>query len=79
MSTMSDPNSLESLQALYVDLLAFSEGLVTLDRLELQLGAHVQDLRNLLDKKARNEQSRQTLASGTASPPPCLFTANSTF
>jgi nuclear pore complex protein Nup205 len=66
MSTMSDSNSLESLQALYADLLAFSEGrLVDLDRLEFQLGAHVQDLRNLLDKKTRNEQSRQTLASGT--------------
>ncbi|KUJ09923.1 uncharacterized protein LY89DRAFT_689819 [Mollisia scopiformis] len=62
---MSDPTNLESLQALYADLLALSEArLTSLERLETQLDAHVKDFQNLLDKKARNEQSRQTLATG---------------
>ncbi|KAE8442005.1 hypothetical protein EG329_003941 [Mollisiaceae sp. DMI_Dod_QoI] len=62
---MADPNSLESLQALYADLLALSEArLTSLERLGIQLDAHVKDFQNLLDKKVRNEESRQTLATG---------------
>jgi nuclear pore complex protein Nup205 len=62
---MTDQNSLQSLQALYADLLALSEArLTSLERLGNQLDAHVKDFRSLLDKKVRNEQSRQTLATG---------------
>ena len=58
-------SELEGLQALYTDLLALSEArLSSIDRLGAQLDAHIQEFRGLLDKKARNEQSRQKLASG---------------
>jgi hypothetical protein len=62
---MSEVGSLESLQALYTDLLALSESrLSNLDRLGAQLDAHIQDFKNLLDKKSRNDQSRRSLATG---------------
>lgn len=64
---MSELSSLESLQALYTDLLALSEDrLSNLDRLGAELDAHIQDFKNLLDKKARNEESRKALATGMA-------------
>lgn len=64
---MAELNSLESLQALYADLLALSEArLTSLERLEIQLDAHVRDFQSLLDRKARNDQSRQTLSTGMA-------------
>jgi nuclear pore complex protein Nup205 len=63
---MAELNSLESLQALYTDLLALSEKrLSSIERLGAEIEAHLRDLRNLLDKKPRNEQSRQSLAAGT--------------
>lgn len=62
---MAELNSLESLQALYADLLALSESrLSSIERLGAQLDAHIRDFKNLLDKKPRNEQSRQSLATG---------------
>ena len=64
---MMEPTSLESLQALHADLLALSESrLEHIERLELQLAAHMQEFRGLLDKKPRNEKSRQILATGRA-------------
>jgi nuclear pore complex protein Nup205 len=63
---MSDLNSLESLQALHTDLLALSASRLTdLERLGALIDAHIRDFKNLLDKKTRNEQSRQSLATGT--------------
>jgi hypothetical protein len=63
---MSDLHSLESLQALHADLLALSESrLSNVERLGIQLQAHIQDFRALLDKKARSEQSRKSLETGT--------------
>lgn len=65
LETMTEPTSLESLQALHADLLAFSEErLFHVERLEIQLDAHIKDFRGLLDKKPRNEQSRQKLSAG---------------
>ena len=62
---MTELSSLESLQALYTDLLALSESrLSSLERLGAQLNAHIKDFKNLLDNKPRNEQSRQSLATG---------------
>ncbi len=62
---MAELNSLESLQALYADLLALSESrLSSIERLGAQLDAHIRDFKALLDKKPRNEQSRQSLATG---------------
>lgn len=65
---MADLNSLESLQALYADLLALSESrLSSIERLGAQLDAHIKDFKNLLDKKPRSDQSRQSLATGIIS------------
>ena len=62
---MSELHSLESLQALHSDLLALSESrLSNVERLGIQLEAHIQDFRALLDKKARSEQSRKSLETG---------------
>lgn len=62
---MAEMNGLESLQALYLDLFALSESRISnVDRLEAQLNAHIEDFRNLLNKKSRNEQSRKSLGTG---------------
>ncbi|KAI0998511.1 Nucleoporin [Podosphaera aphanis] len=62
---MAEPTNLESLQALYADLLALSEQrLLSIERLGLNLTAHIQDFKNLLDKNSRNNQSRKNLESG---------------
>ncbi|KAF4634335.1 hypothetical protein G7Y89_g3782 [Cudoniella acicularis] len=64
---MSEPNSLESFQALYTDLVALLHPGVPeplLERTSAQLEVLLPDFRNLLDKAARNEQSRQSLATG---------------
>lgn len=66
---MADLNSSESLQALYADLVALSEErLSSLDRLYAQIDAHVEAFKALLDKNARNEQSRKSLATGNRQP-----------
>lgn len=63
---MAEMNGLESLQALYLDLVALSESRISnVDRLEAQLNAHIEDFKNLLNKQARNEQSRKSLGTGT--------------
>ncbi|POS87792.1 hypothetical protein EPUL_001653 [Erysiphe pulchra] len=62
---MEEPTDIECLQALYADLLAFSEHrLSSIERLGAQLDVHMKDFQNLLDKKARNEPSRKKLATG---------------
>jgi hypothetical protein len=62
---MAELSSLESLQALYTDLLALSEKrLSSIERLGVEIEAHIRDFKNLLDKKPRNEQSRQSLGTG---------------
>jgi nuclear pore complex protein Nup205 len=66
---MSELNSLEDLQALYTDLLALSESrLSDLARLGTALDSHVKDFRNLLDKRARSDESRKSLATGMEAP-----------
>lgn len=58
--------SLESIQAVHADLLALSDSrLLNIERLGDQLIAHVKEFRGLLDKRARNDQSRQKLGTGT--------------
>jgi hypothetical protein len=62
---MAELHSLESLQALHADLLALSESrLSNVERLGIQLEAHIQDFRALLDKRARSEESRKSLETG---------------
>ena len=64
---MAEPNSLESFQALYTDLEAIAEG-NTLEPLLLRLGTQLDgllgDFQAMLDQKARNDASRQKLATG---------------
>jgi nuclear pore complex protein Nup205 len=64
---MAGLNSLESFQALYTDLEAIAESNVS-DNLLLRVGVQFDRLlgefQNLLDKKARNDASRQRLATG---------------
>ncbi|KAF7933084.1 uncharacterized protein EAE97_008851 [Botrytis byssoidea] len=55
-------SSLNEIQALHSDLLALSNSrLSNLDRLAIELEAHITAFRNLLNQKNRNEQSRQTI------------------
>lgn len=62
---MAETSSLESLQALHADLLALSEErLCNVERLEVQLEAHMKDFKQLLEKKLRSEESRKKLSSG---------------
>ncbi|TEY50803.1 hypothetical protein BOTCAL_0271g00070 [Botryotinia calthae] len=56
-------SSLNEIQALHSDLLALSNSrLSNLDRLAIELEAHITAFRNLLNQKNRNEQSRQSIA-----------------
>jgi nuclear pore complex protein Nup205 len=58
--------SLERLQGLYEDLVAFSETrLANIERLWLELEASIEDFRKLLDKPPKSNASRQALATGT--------------
>ncbi|KAK6594639.1 nuclear pore complex subunit [Botrytis cinerea] len=55
-------SSLNEIQALHSDLLALSNSrLSNLDRLAVELEAHITAFRNLLNQKNRNEQSRQSI------------------
>lgn len=58
--------SLERLQGVYQDLVAFSETrLANIERLWVELEASVDDFRALLDKPPKNNASRESLATGT--------------
>ncbi|TKA78674.1 hypothetical protein B0A55_04507 [Friedmanniomyces simplex] len=61
------------LQSLQRDLIAFSESRLTnVARLSAELDASVQDLRKLLDRKGKNEKSRQQLVPATTTQPDTL-------
>lgn len=58
--------SLERLRGLQHDLASLSESrLPNIERLWLELDSRVDEFRNLLDKKPKNDASRQSLSSGT--------------
>ncbi len=57
--------SLERLQGLYQDLVAFSETkLANVERLWLELEASIEDFRKLLDKPPKSNASRESTATG---------------
>jgi Nuclear pore complex scaffold, nucleoporins 186/192/205 len=57
--------SLERLQGLYQDLIAFSNTkLANIERLWLELDASIEDFRKLLDKRPKSNTSRESLAKG---------------
>jgi nuclear pore complex protein Nup205 len=64
-----DGNGLENdLRLLYLDLLALSTtALPSIDRLVLELEASIEQFRALLDKKPKNNESRQKVLSGMPS------------
>ncbi|KAF1837783.1 hypothetical protein BDW02DRAFT_627713 [Decorospora gaudefroyi] len=62
---MAEDDSLAALQGLHRDLCAHIDlQLPVLERLLLNLEAHLEELKTLLDKKPKNDQSRQALSSG---------------
>jgi nuclear pore complex protein Nup205 len=62
---MAEEDSLAALQGLHRDLCAHIDlQLPVLERLLVNLEAHLEDLKTLLDKKPKNDRSRQTLGSG---------------
>lgn len=69
---MAEEDSLAALQGLHRDLCAHIDlQLPVLERLLLNLEVHLEELKTLLDKKPKNDKSRQALASGKASARPC--------
>lgn len=64
---MSDPGSLEALQALHRDLVSVCERrFESLQLLEQSLQAHAEAFKTLLDKPARDTKSRTAVQSGGA-------------
>ena len=64
---MAEEDSLAALQGLHRDLCAHIDlQLPVLERLLVNLEAHLEELKTLLDKKPKNDRSRQTLTSGNA-------------
>ncbi|KAA8652609.1 nuclear pore complex Nup192/Nup205 family protein [Aspergillus tanneri] len=63
---MEDQDTLAGLRGLYQDLSALSNSsFVNIERLRIELEAHIQDFRKLLDKPTKNNASRQAVLSGT--------------
>lgn len=63
---MPELGGLERLESLHRDLLSLSQlRLLNVERLWVQLEAHIEEFRRLLEKVPRNEQSRESLATGT--------------
>lgn len=62
-------DNLASLRGLYQDLSTNPNGsIATIERLCAELEMHIQDFRNLLDKAAKNNASRQQVLSGKCFP-----------
>lgn len=64
---MAEEDSLVALQGLHRDLCAHIDlQLPVLERLIVNLEAHLEDLKTLLDKKPKSEASRQALSAGNS-------------
>lgn len=62
---MDDIDALGGLRGLYQDLSTISESSIpNIERLCIELEAHLQDFRKLLDKPPKNNASRQSILSG---------------
>ncbi|EAW13129.1 nuclear pore complex Nup192/Nup205 family protein [Aspergillus clavatus NRRL 1] len=62
---MEGRDTLAGLRGLYQDLSALSDSsFVNIERLRIELEAHIEDFRKLLDKPTKNNTSRQTVLSG---------------
>jgi nuclear pore complex protein Nup205 len=59
---MAEADSLDALQGLHQDLLAFRDNrLHDIDRLVDELKSRIEEFRGLLDRKPKNNESRQKL------------------
>lgn len=77
---MAADGKLEALQGLQRDLLALSENrLIAIERLLLELDARLDEFCNLLDKKPKNDASRQKLSQGTIELDGNQYTINDEF
>jgi hypothetical protein len=71
---MAEEDTLNALQGLHRDLLAFCENrLHDIDRLVEELDGRIEEFRELLDKNPKSDQSRQKLSQGKT-PYGILFT-----
>jgi nuclear pore complex protein Nup205 len=62
---MDDNSMVGDLRGLYQDLSTISEwSIPNIDRLRIELEAHIEDFRKLLDKLTKNNTSRQAVLSG---------------
>lgn len=62
---MEGPDILDGFRGLFQDLSALSSSaVVNIERLRVQLEAHIEDFRKLLDRPTKNNASRQALISG---------------
>ena len=62
---MEDRDTATGLRGLYQDLSALSaSSFVNIERLRIELEAHIDDFKKLLDKPAKNNTSRQAVLSG---------------
>lgn len=60
---MAEEDTLDALQGLHRDLLAFGENrLQDIDRLVEELEGRIDEFRALLDKKPKNDHSRQQIS-----------------
>jgi nuclear pore complex protein Nup205 len=63
---MADDDSLRALEGLHRDFVALADpDLSNLERLLQNLENHLDDFKALIDKKSKNDTSRQALNSGT--------------
>lgn len=69
---MEDRDTLAGLRGLYQDLSSLTESsFVNIDRLRVELEAHIDDFRKLLDRPPKNNSSRQAVLSGKRLPYMC--------
>lgn len=63
---MEGSDFLGGLRGLFQDLSALSSSsILNIERLRVELQAHIDDFRKLIDKPAKNNSSRQAVLSGT--------------
>jgi nuclear pore complex protein Nup205 len=63
---MAEADSLDALQGLHQDLLAFRDNrLQDIDRLVDELKKRIEEFRGLLDRKPKSNESRQKLSQST--------------
>lgn len=76
---MAEEDTLDALQGLHRDLLAFCENrLQDIDRLVEELEGRIDEFRALLDKKPKNDKSRQEISKSRPSLNILLESDNST-